>query len=61
METTKPHIKRILTFTYYKVEFSCGHAFECSAEDAEHDRLFIGKSVQCGKCLDRETEVLERY
>ena len=45
-------------FTGYKVALSCGHSFECSAEDVDRDQLFIGKSVQCGKCLDRETEKL---
>jgi hypothetical protein len=30
-------------------------SFECSAEHVDRDHLFIGKSVQCEKCLDRET------
>ena len=55
MKAVKPHIERMLGFTGYKVKLSCGHSFECSAEDADRDRLFIGKSVQCEKCLDRET------
>jgi len=59
-QTTKPHIERLLRVAFYKVELSCGHSFESSSEDADHDKLFIGKSVQCGKCLDLETEVLER-
>jgi hypothetical protein len=56
MKTAKSHIERMLRFTGYKVKLSCGHSFECSAEDVERDHLFIGKSVQCGKCLECETE-----
>jgi hypothetical protein len=56
MKTTKPHIERMLRFSGYKIKLSCGHSFECSAEDADRDHLFIGKSVPCDKCLDSETE-----
>jgi hypothetical protein len=52
MKTAKSHIERMLSFTGYRVSLSCGHSFECSAEDVERDHLFIGKSVQCGKCLE---------
>jgi hypothetical protein len=58
MKMRKTHIERMHRFTGYKVTLSCGHSFECSAEDVDRDQLFIGKSVQCGKCLDRETEKL---
>ena len=56
MKTAKSHIERMLRVTGYRVRLSCGHSFECSAEDVECDQLFIGKSVQCGKCLEGETE-----
>jgi hypothetical protein len=56
MKTAKPHIERMLRFTGYRVNLSCGHSFECSAEDVARDQLFIGKSVQCGKCLEGEIE-----
>jgi hypothetical protein len=54
MKTAKSHIERMLRFTGYQVKLSCGHSFECSAEDVERDHLFIGKSVQCEKCQEGE-------
>lgn len=56
VKMTRTHIERMLRFRAYKVRLSCGHSFECSEEDVDRDHLFIGKSVQCGKCLDREIE-----
>lgn len=51
---TKPHIMRMLKFTNYKLTLSCGHDYEVSRDDVERDQLFIGKSVECGKCNERE-------
>ena len=56
MKTRKPHIERMVRLTAYKVNLSCGHSFECSEEDVHRANLFVGKSVECAKCVDCESK-----